>query len=163
MPQINRFPEQMKVKDLFTMIRHLRKDISYQQYDTELYDLFEINHMEHKLMHTLSGGMRQKVSAALAFLLNPQILILDEPTAALDPVSNEILKQKICQCRDAGKLIIITSHILHDLDEIVSHVAYLMEGKVLFFEEINKLRSKTAETQLYKVIYQIIQKPETRA
>jgi Cu-processing system ATP-binding protein len=49
----------------------------------------------NKRMSTLSGGTTQKVSATLAFLFNPDVLILDEPTAGLDPLASEILKDKI--------------------------------------------------------------------
>ena len=51
-------------------------------------------------MRTLSGGTTQKVSASLAFLFNPDVLILDEPTAGLDPLASEILKEKIIAVRN---------------------------------------------------------------
>jgi Cu-processing system ATP-binding protein len=57
-------------------------------------------------MRTLSGGTRQKVSAALAFLFDPDVLILDEPTAGLDPLSSEILKEKILKEKSKNKLIL---------------------------------------------------------
>ncbi|MGO8056521.1 ATP-binding cassette domain-containing protein, partial [Rhizobium leguminosarum] len=62
-------------------------------------------------MRTLSGGTIQKVSAALAFMFNPDVLILDEPTAGLDPISADILKEKILSVNRQGKLVIITSHL----------------------------------------------------
>ena len=64
-------------------------------------------------MRTLSGGTRQKVSASLAFLFNPDVLVLDEPTAGLDPVASEILKEKIITEKKKGKLILITSVMMH--------------------------------------------------
>jgi Cu-processing system ATP-binding protein len=92
----------------------------------------------------------------LAFYFNPSILILDEPTAGLDPLSSEILKEKIRQERKDNKLILITSHILSDLDELTSHVMYLQEGKMIFLKEIGLLRRETGEEKLGKAIAKIM-------
>ena len=92
MPQIGRYPDNMKIGQLFKMIRTLRQG---NEEDADLLEKFELPSMYEKAMRTLSGGTRQKVSAALAFLFNPEVLILDEPTAGLDPLSSEILKEKI--------------------------------------------------------------------
>ncbi len=156
MPQISRFPEHLRVAELFAMMKKLRTDVTEASYDETLYQQFAIEQMRHKPLGSLSGGMRQQVSAALAFLFNPSIIILDEPTAALDPVSNERLKEKVKQSTREGKLVLVTSHILSDLDEIARQVVYLMEGEVKFFEEIDALRAKTSETQLNKIIVRLI-------
>lgn len=108
-------------------------------------------------MRSLSGGTRQKVSACLAFLFLPDIFILDEPTAGLDPVSSEVLKNKIVRERANGKLILITSHVLSDLDEITSHIVYLQDGKLMFYKTVEELRHATGEEKLNKVIATIMQ------
>ncbi|MBK6264952.1 ATP-binding cassette domain-containing protein [Marivirga sp. S37H4] len=156
MPQISRFPDNMKVGQLFNMIRDVREDIKADVYDWELYDSFEIEQMKTKRLNILSGGMKQKVSAALAFLFNPKVLVLDEPTAGLDPVSNEILKEKLRKSITNGKLVLITSHILNDLDEITTHVAYLMDGKTQFFKSLEQLKMETSEDRLNKIIAHIL-------
>ena len=94
MPQIGRYPDNMKVGQLFEMMKKIR---GIESVDIDLLTRFEIEKIYEKPMRTLSGGTRQKVSAALAFLFDPPILILDEPTAGLDPLSSEILKEKIIQ------------------------------------------------------------------
>src|SRR5688572_2954407 len=76
MPQISRFPENMKVKQLFDMMRDIRK--TTKKLDMELFDLFGISAMCDKSLGSLSGGNKQKVSAALACLFDPEILVLDE-------------------------------------------------------------------------------------
>src|SRR5690554_6224869 len=138
------------------MMKGLRKDVPVNAYDLDLYEAFEIEQMASKRLSILSGGMKQKVSAALAFLFAPPILILDEPTAGLDPVSNEILKDKLKQEISNGKLVLITSHILNDLDEITTHVAYLMDGEVKFFNSLEQLKTETAETRLNRIIAQVL-------
>jgi Cu-processing system ATP-binding protein len=103
-------------------------------------------------MGTLSGGTTQKVSAALAFLFNPAVLILDEPTAGLDPIASEILKEKILAEKDNGKLILVTSHVLSDLDDLVTEVIYMQDGKLCFHQSIELLRQDTGEQKLTKAI-----------
>lgn len=156
MPQMSRFPDNMTVKQLFVMMKDLRSDVNPAMYDLDLYKAFEIDQMSSKRLSILSGGMKQKVSAALAFMFDPPVLILDEPTAGLDPVSNEILKDKLKQEISRGKLVLITSHILSDLDEITTHVAYLMDGEVKFFKSLDQLKNETAETRLNRIIAQVL-------
>ena len=107
-------------------------------------------------MRTLSGGTRQKVSAAVAFLFNPGILILDEPTAGLDPLASEILKEKILKEKRKGKLILITSHILSDLEELTTHIMYMQDGKMEFVKDMQTLREETGELRLSKAIAKIM-------
>jgi Cu-processing system ATP-binding protein len=151
MPQIGRYPENMTVGQIFEMILDLRKK-NILETDHELIDSFGLENMFDKRMRTLSGGTRQKVSAALAFLFNPDILILDEPTAGLDPVATEILKDKIRKEKQKGKLILITSHVLSDLDDLVSEIIYFNDGNLIFHKSITELRSDTGEDKLSRAI-----------
>src|SRR6185436_18140547 len=155
MPQIGRYPDNMKVGQLFAMMKHIR-NASENDLDTDLLVKFNLVSIFDKPMRTLSGGTRQKVSAALAFYFNPGILILDEPTAGLDPLSSEILKEKIMEEKKKNKLILITSHILSDLDELTTHVMYLQEGKMIFLKNIESLRKETGEDKLGKAIAKIM-------
>jgi Cu-processing system ATP-binding protein len=125
--------------------------------DEELIHLFKLDGMLHKRMGTLSGGTRQKVSASLAFLFNPDVLILDEPTAGLDPLSTELLKEKIRKEKQQGKLVLITSHILSDLDDIVTEVIYMEEGRLRFHKSLTRLQEDTGETKLSRAIAHVMQ------
>ncbi len=157
MPQIGRYPDNMKVGQLFTMMKAIRQ-VNDSQIDNDLFLKFNIPSILEKPMRTLSGGTRQKVSAALAFLFDPPILILDEPTAGLDPLSSEILKEKILLEKNKNKLVLITSHILSDLEELTTHVLYLQEGKIQFFKELEILQEETGEIKLNKAIARIMKK-----
>jgi Cu-processing system ATP-binding protein len=153
MPQIGRYPENMTIGQLIDMIKNIRQQDTL---DEELIDAFKLYKMFDKRMHALSGGTRQKVSAALAFLFNTPVLILDEPTAGLDPVSVELLKEKIQDEKRRGKLLIITSHILSDLDELTTDVAYIYEGKLHYNNSIEALKAETGEKRLGKAIATMI-------
>lgn len=155
MPQIGRYPDNMKMGQLFDMLKNIR-GVAEEELDYDLIRQFDLCTMFEKPLRTLSGGTRQKVSAALAFLFNPDVLILDEPTAGLDPLSSEILKEKIVTEKSKAKLILITSHILSDLDELTTHVMYLQEGQLKFFRDLESLREETGEAKLGKAIASIM-------
>jgi Cu-processing system ATP-binding protein len=155
MPQIGRYPDHLKVGQIFEMLREIRRG-SHTSTDEDLMDAFEIKKIAHKEARTLSGGTRQKVSACLAFLFNPDFLILDEPTAGLDPVAAEILKEKVHAEMAKNKLILLTSHILSDLDEITTDVLHLMEGRIRFYRTIESLISGEDGQRLGKVIAKIM-------
>lgn len=152
MPQIGKYPENMRISQLFDMMKEIRQA---NNLDQELYELYQLDKIKHQYLGQLSGGTIQKVSASLAFLFNPEILILDEPTAGLDPIASEILKEKINK-EKAGKIILITSHILNDLDEIASHALFLQQGSLLFFKTLAELKEKSGHQKLGKTIAEIM-------
>lgn len=155
MPQIGRFPDHLKVGRIIDMMKGIRRG-THSRLDEELIDSFEIRKFAHKPARTLSGGMRQKLSACLAFLFDPDILVLDEPTAGLDPLAAEILKEKVRAERDKGKLVLLTSHILSDLEDITSEVLYLFEGRVQFHRPMAELAEEHGDQRLGPLIARIM-------
>jgi Cu-processing system ATP-binding protein len=150
MPQIGKYPENMRIGHLMDMMCNLRNYAT--DTDDDLYKVYKLDNMQDKRIYSLSGGTKQKVSAALAFMFNPQMLILDEPTAGLDPISVEYLKEKIIIERQKGKLFIISSHILNDLDELTTEAIYLNEGNLIYNNSIEKLKEETKEKKLTRAI-----------
>ncbi|MBS1556677.1 MAG: ABC transporter ATP-binding protein [Bacteroidetes bacterium] len=158
MPQIGRYPDNLTIGQLIDMMKNIRAEVT--DVDEELIDAFKLYKLYGKPMRTLSGGTRQKVSAALAFLFKAPILILDEPTAGLDPISSELLKEKILNEKRKGKLVIITSHILSDLDELATDLVYLFEGQVQYSNLVEVLKQETGESRLSKAIATMIKQKE---
>ena len=157
MPQIGRYPENMTIGQILDMMKDIRGKKN-ETLDEDLIQQFKLNELLSKRMRTLSGGTRQKVSAALAFLFNPDVLILDEPTAGLDPVAAEILKGKIIAEKTKGKLVLITSHILSELDDLITQVIYMQDGQLCFHKTIEDLRADTGQEKLAKAIASIMLK-----
>ena len=155
MPQIGRYPDNMTIAQVINMMKDIRKETN-KVHDEELIKSFGLENMMNKRMRTLSGGTTQKVSAALAFLFNPDVLVLDEPTAGLDPLSSELLKQKIIKEKQKGKLILITSHVLSELDDLITEVFYMQEGELLFHKKLSALIEETGEQKLSKAIAKIM-------
>ena len=163
MPQIGRYPENMTIGQIFEMIKEIRQ--STEPLDENLLVQFQLHQLFDKRMSTLSGGTTQKVSAALAFLFNPNILILDEPTAGLDPLAAEILKEKIIAEKNNGKLILITSHLLSELDDLITQLIFMQDGKIEFHHTINELKKNTGEEKISKAIASILKgkSPQTKS
>jgi len=158
MPQTGKYPENMTIRQLISMMKDIRQKTAAENLDEELLELFGLNKILDKRMRTLSGGTRQKVSATLAFLFKPEVLILDEPTAGLDPVASEILKEKIIREKQKGKLILITSHILSDLDDLITQVIYMQDGHLMFHKSLADLRTDTGEAKLSRAIASVMSK-----
>ncbi|WP_373709173.1 ABC transporter ATP-binding protein [Kaistella sp.] len=155
MPQIGRYPENMTIEETIKMIKDTRKN-SGDNLDTELLEAFELENIYDKKMRTLSGGTTQKVSAVLAFLFNPKVIILDEPTAGLDPLATEILKNKIIKEKNKGKLILITSHLLSELDDIITEIVFMNEGKVVVHQSVEDLKKETNTEKISDGIISIL-------
>ena len=154
MPQIGRYPDNMTIGQIIEMIKKIRN--SSNDLDQDLFHAFELEKMFDKQMRTLSGGTTQKVSAVLAFLFNPDVLILDEPTAGLDPLAAEVLKEKIIKEKEKGKLILITSHLLSELDDLITEIIFMQEGKVHFHQKVEELKANTGEEKISKAIAKIL-------
>lgn len=160
MPQLGRYPDNMSIGQVIDMIKDLRT--AKNQTDEYLIEAFGLSELLDKKMGTLSGGTTQKVSASLAFLFNPAVLILDEPTAGLDPLSSETLKEKIIAENKKGKLVLITSHLLSELDDLATHVILMHEGEIQFYMSTAKLKEETNTTSLAKAVTHILKQADVQ-
>lgn len=150
MPQSSSFPENLNVKEVLTLIKEIRTDCN--NYDEELFNLFNLEKELDKRIKTLSGGTKQKLNAAIAFLFNPELLILDEPSAGLDPISSSILKDKILNSKINGKTILFTSHIMSELEELAEEIIFLNEGVIFYSGTKNELIKISGEKNLERAI-----------
>ncbi|RAV30027.1 ABC transporter ATP-binding protein [Sinomicrobium soli] len=149
LPQIADFPANLKVRELIKMIGELRHRTTREN---ELIRFFELQPFLDKKLGTLSGGTRQKVNLVLAFMFNSPLVILDEPSSGLDPVSLLRLKQWIHEEKEQGKVILLTSHIMSLVEEIAENIVFLLDGKIYFSGTIARLRSETEEQNLEHAI-----------
>jgi Cu-processing system ATP-binding protein len=150
MPQIMRFPENLTANELFAMMSDLRGTSAGVERD--MIDQFRLGDQLDKPLRVLSGGTRQKVNAALALFLHPSILVLDEPTAGLDALSSAILKDTIRARRAQGATVLVTSHIMSELEELCDEVAFLLDGVVRYAGPIGELTTRTRQVNLERAI-----------
>jgi Cu-processing system ATP-binding protein len=157
MPQIARFPENLTGAELLSMLKDLRQGGGGATVvDEELIERFRLHPELRKPLRTLSGGNRQKVNAVAAFLFDPDLLILDEPTAGLDPVSSSTLKDRILEAKEHGRTIVVTSHIMSELEELSDDIAFLCDGRVRFAGPVHDLKLRTRQLSLERAIASIM-------
>ena len=154
MPQIARFPENLTGAELIAMVRDLRGPEA--RLDEDLIERFQLREQLRKPLRVMSGGTRQKVNAVVAFLFTPTLLVLDEPTAGLDPVSSGILKDKIDEARIAGRTVIVTSHVLSELDALADDIVFLVEGRVRYAGSVHDLKLATRQLSLERAIAHVM-------
>ncbi len=153
LPQIANFPSNLSVTELIEMIKNLR---SKSTYDTELIKVFRLESFLDKKLGNLSGGTRQKVNLVLAFMFDSELVILDEPTTGLDPISLIKLKEIINKEKQKGKTILITSHIMSFVEEVADEIVFLLDGKIYFKGTIKKLKEDTDQKNLEQAIATIL-------
>ena len=153
MPQIARFPENLTAGELLALLRDLRGETGA---DERLVAPFGLAPVLGKKLRVLSGGTRQKVNAVAAFLFSPDLFVLDEPTAGLDPVASGVLKERILGERAAGRTVILTSHIMSEIDELADDVAFLVEGCVRYSGSVAELKRSTGQRNLERAIAELM-------
>ncbi len=122
LPQIANFPGNLTITELIKLVKNLRSKDTREE---ELIQRFALQPFLKKKLSNLSGGTKQKVNIVLTFMFNSKLIILDEPTTGLDPVSLIHLKNLIQQEKEAGKTILITSHIMSFVEEISQEIVFL--------------------------------------
>lgn len=154
MPQVAKFPENLTVREILRMVKDIREDAL--NLDEALFRELELEKELKKPVRALSGGTRQKLSATIAFLFNPPILILDEPTAGLDPISSSYLKDKILREKENGRTVILTSHIMSEIEELSDNLVFLQEGQIFYNGRLQAMINGSGEVKLERAIARIM-------
>jgi ABC-2 type transport system ATP-binding protein len=131
--------------DRFTALRYL--DFLAQMRGLELEG--EIRTLARRLdldlnqhIHDLSKGNRQKVSVIQAFMHSPDVLFLDEPTSGLDPLVQREFEKILDEARNRGAAIILSSHVLSEVEHLANRIAIIDQGEIVIVDEISTLKSK---------------------
>lgn len=154
LPQIARFPENLTVQELIDMVKNIRSVDANEQL---LIQRFGLAGSLDKKLSNLSGGTKQKVNIVLTFMFDSPLLILDEPTAGLDPVSLIQLKQLIKEEKEKGKSLLVTTHIMSLVEELSDEIIFLLEGKIYFQGTVDQLLRQTDQLNLEHAIAKILE------
>jgi Cu-processing system ATP-binding protein len=155
LPQIANFPANLNVRELIKMVKNLRPK---EANDKELIERFGLEVFLDKKLGNLSGGTKQKVNILLTFMFESDLIILDEPTTGLDPISLIHLKEIIREERSKGKTILITTHIMSFVEEIADEIVFLLDGEIYFKGSSTDLKQKTNQKDLEHAIAKLISK-----
>jgi Cu-processing system ATP-binding protein len=154
LPQIARFPENLTARELLKMVSSVR---SVKSSEADLLERFGLeSYLDKKLLH-LSGGTRQKINIVMALMFDAEYLILDEPTTGLDPIALRMLKQLIAEQQEAGKTILVTSHILNFVEEVADEVVFLLEGHIHYQGSVTDLKTTTNTDDLESAIARLME------
>ena len=131
------FPEILNARQVGTMMA-----MTYESWDAELYESYLARFAlpREKNFKDYSRGMRMKLAIAAALAHRPEVLLLDEATAGLDPIVRDEVLEIFREFNEAeDHAILISSHILSDLEKLCDYIAFLHQGKLLFCEEKDRL------------------------
>ena len=142
-------------KDIFSMDSEYRKLLGYLPQDFGFYPEFTVRVKEliakvglskvaHKKMKKLSGGMKRRAGIAQAMLNNPKILILDEPTAGLDPNERIRFRNLISELSE-DRLVLLSTHIVSDIEYIANEIWLMKDGEILHKGSIDELINSMTE------------------
>ncbi|TFG66627.1 MAG: ABC transporter ATP-binding protein [Gemmatimonadales bacterium] len=168
MPQHPAYPDNLRLRELLAFMDDIRGASESGEngpFDRapgrNLIDTFELTPSMDKKLGTLSGGTRQKVNAAIAFRYGADLLILDEPTAGLDPLARSRLKEAIQLERERGTTVLITSHVLSELRDLAEHIIYLVDGSLRVSSSVRDLLRRTGAPDLeHAVARMMAESPE---
>lgn len=137
----------IKVKELFYLHHALYPQaMSLKTFKAlTLFDDAQLNQMANKL----SGGQQRLLDFALALVGHPQLLILDEPTAAMDIETREYFWQVIQHLKDQGTTILYTSHYIEEVERMADHIVLLKNGVIQMNDTLSQIRQQDAMTFIY--------------
>lgn len=117
----------------------------------DLLELVDLDVKRNSMVNDLSRGMKQRLSLARALVHDPEVLILDEPASGLDPRARIELRDLILRLKDMGKTLVVSSHILSELEQICTHIAVIEAGRLLAAGSTTDIRERLDGTRKVKV------------
>lgn len=147
-PRIGIVPQELNMDPFFTPFELLELQAGLygvpreKRQTNKILKLLALEDKADAYARTLSGGMKRRLLIAKAMVHDPEILILDEPTAGVDVELRQTLWNNIRSLKTQGKTIIITTHYLHEAENLCDEIAIINKGKLLVLDETKKIKSK---------------------
>jgi ABC-2 type transport system ATP-binding protein len=145
------FPDEPRLFDYLTVEEHLQftagiyNVADYKERVQSLLDELELADKRKSLPAELSRGMKQKLMIACGFLHQPKVMIFDEPLTGLDPLGIRRMKESITRRAKEGSAVILSSHLLHLVEELCDHVAIIQRGARVAYGTIDDLKWQIAQ------------------
>jgi len=122
----------------------------------DIFNRLDMNGFRDRRCDKLSTGMKQKTSIARTLVHDPPVMIFDEPTTGLDVMTARTIITFISDCRDQGKAIIFSTHIMSEVERLCDHIGIIHDGKLLAHGTVSELRAKYAEHNLEEIIVKVV-------
>lgn len=153
LPDIFELPSTLTLREylgIFTELYGIARGDRERRVDATI-QLTRTEELADRRLHALSRGEVQRVGLARALIHNPELLILDEPAAGLDPHARVELKELLRLLRERGKTVFLSSHVLADLEEICDELVVIRRGNVIFGGNIEGFRRQMRSTTRWRV------------
>ena len=149
------FPSWMRVRDTFAFYRDMYPDYSQQRAD-EMIKLLELGNLMQTNVKKLSKGMQERVAFGLTFSRNAKIYLLDEPLGGIDPVGKSKIINAILTMQLESSSIVISTHLVKDIERIFDNVYFLSDGKIIFHGDCDVMREQNGKTveQAYLEVFE---------
>ena len=156
MPQNPQFPRNLSGMELLNMVENLRGEKANSRND--LVDYFSLGEALRQPTSELSGGTKQKLSAVIALMFDAPGILLDEPTAGMDPLMSVQFKRLLRSEAEKGKCILLISHLITEIEQLASRVLFLNEGEAVFSGSMQQLLDTTRSEGLDQALLHIFEK-----
>ena len=147
-PRIGIVPQELNMDPFFTPYELLELQAGLygvpreKRQTKKILSLLALEDKSDAYARTLSGGMKRRLLIAKAMVHDPEILVLDEPTAGVDVELRQTLWENIKSLKTQGKTIIITTHYLHEAENLCDEIAIINKGKLLIVDKTKNIKSK---------------------
>ena len=149
LPQKVSFPENLSGKEVLEFYRRLRK--LDPAFGTRALDISNLNGFSNRAVRQYSAGMLQRLGIAIALMPESSVVVLDEPTAGLDPDAVSHFQELLTAMRGRGKTVIVSSHALAEVEAVADRVAILVQGRLAACEPVRHFRERLAQQALMRV------------
>jgi sodium transport system ATP-binding protein len=122
----------------------------------DIFSRLDMNSFRDRRCDKLSTGMKQKTSIARTLVHDPPVMIFDEPTTGLDVMTARTIIGFIADCRDRGKTVIFSTHIMSEVERLCDHIGIIHDGKLLEEGTLSQLRAKHNEHNLEEIIVKVV-------
>ena len=122
----------------------------------KLFDLLDMNSFANQRCDKLSTGMKQKVSIARTLVHDPPVMIFDEPTLGLDVMAARTIVHFIRDCRDQGKTVILSTHIMSEVEKLSDRIGIIHKGQLLAEGTLAELQAASSETDLEEIFVKTV-------
>jgi Cu-processing system ATP-binding protein len=156
LPQNPDFPANMTLRELLELLAELRQQEPIRK--AELLKIFSLEKVLDRPFGELSGGMKQRVGAICAMSFDNPILILDEPTVGLDPLILVPFKKLIRAEANAGKLVVLVSHVLLEMEQLADRFLFMLDGRITLQGDLSKILSESQSVNLEEAVVRWMEK-----
>jgi sodium transport system ATP-binding protein len=144
----------------FANLYGVDKDVATKR-KLELYDMLEVHPFKNKRIGKLSTGMKQKVSIIRTMIHDPEIVVFDEPTSGLDVITAENIIRLIRNCKENGKTVIFSSHIMSEVDLLCDDLAIIHQGRLIFNGTMQSFRENMQANNLTEEFIRIVEQAKS--